>query len=66
MSSMRMIANQGTQARGWGLARVYPVGLLAILAAMVLAAASLSGVRADPVIDHEAPTVVGRRCLPAI
>jgi len=57
MSSMRMIANQGAQARGSGLARVYPVGLLAILAAMVLATASLSGVRADPVIDHEAPTV---------
>jgi VanW like protein len=57
MSSMRMNAHQGTQARGWGLARVYPVGLVAILAAMVLAAASLSGVRADPVIDHQAPTV---------
>jgi VanW like protein len=54
-----MIAHQGTQARGWGPARVYPVGLLAVLGAVVLAAASLSGVRADPVIDHQAPTVDG-------
>lgn len=64
MSNMRMIAHQGTQARGWGLARVYPVGLLAVhaavvLAVIVLAAASFSGVQAGPVIDHQAPTVEG-------
>ena len=64
MSNMGMIAHQGTQARGWGPARVHPVGLLAVLgamvlAAMVLAAASFSGVRAGPVIDHQAPTVEG-------
>ena len=27
MPNMGMIAHQGTQARGWGRARVYPVGL---------------------------------------
>ena len=64
MSNMRMIAHQGTQAPGWGPAAVYPVGLLAVLAArilavIVLAAASFSGVRADPVIIHQARTIEG-------
>ena len=62
MSNMRMIAHQGTQARGWGLARVYPVGLLAVhaavvLAVIVLAAASFSGVEAGPTIERPAPSV---------
>ena len=64
MSNMRMIAHQGTQAPGWGPAALYPVGLLAVLAArilavIVLAAASFSGVRADPVINHRARTIEG-------
>ena len=55
-----MISHQGMQAPGWGPARVHPVGLLVVhatvvLAALVLAGASLSGVRADPVIDLQAP-----------
>ena len=62
MPNMGMIGHQGTQAHGWGPARVHPVELVAVLggtvlAAMVLAAASFSGVRADPVIHHQAPTV---------
>ena len=65
MSNMGMIAHQGTQARWWGPAGVHPVGLFAVfgavvLAAMVLAAASFPGVRADPVIDHQATTVEER------
>jgi hypothetical protein len=59
MSNMRMIAHQGTQAPGWGPARVYPVGLLAVLAAVVLAAASFSGVEASPTIERPVPTVEG-------
>ena len=64
MPNMGMIGHQGTQARGWGPAAVYPVGLLAVLcgtvlAAPVLAAVSFSAVRADPVIDHQAATVEG-------
>ena len=56
MSNMGMIGHQGTQAHGWGLARVHPVELVAVLggtvlAAMVLAAASFSGVRTGPAID---------------
>jgi len=63
MSNMGMIAHQGTHARGWGPATDL-VGLLAVLGAivlgaMVLADASFSGVRAGPVIDHQAPTVEG-------
>jgi hypothetical protein len=54
-----MPSSQRTQARGWGPARAHPVRRLAVLAAMVLAAASLSGVRADPVTDDQAATVGG-------
>jgi hypothetical protein len=59
VSNIGMTAHQGTHAPGWGHARVHPVGLLAVLAAAVLAAASFAGVEADPVIEHEAPTVEG-------
>jgi hypothetical protein len=64
MSNIRMIAHQGTQAHAWGPAAVHPVGLLAVLASVVLAvivlaAASFSGVRADPVIHHHARTIEG-------
>ena len=69
MSNMGMIGHQGTHAHGWGLAREQPVEFVAVLATMVLTvtvlaatvlvAASFSGVRADPVIDHQAATVEG-------
>lgn len=57
MSNIGMIAHQGTQARAWGPAAALPIGRLTVFGAMFLAAASFSGVRADPGIDHQAPTI---------
>jgi hypothetical protein len=56
---MGRAGHQGTQARERHPARAHPVGLLAVLAAMVLAVAAFSGARADTVIDHRAATVEG-------